>query len=102
MLKGPGQAQRIELKSDIEVYIGFYLIISWFAGLANFVAILFFWQVMRIHYMLSYNCQHAFSRFDRKLQDAVFSRPFCPGAVKKVYEFVKSTMASMGTVPTQE
>ena len=93
MLRGPGHQQRIELKSDIEVYIGFYLIVSWFAGLANLVSILFYWQVMRIHYMLSHNCQNAFSRFDRKLQDAVFSRPYCPGILKKVYDMVKGMMA---------
>lgn len=35
--------QRIELKSDIEVMLGFYLLIAWFFGMSNLVSILFYW-----------------------------------------------------------
>lgn len=43
MTKGPVYQQRIELKSDIEVYIGFYLIVGWLFGVSTFVAIMFYW-----------------------------------------------------------
>lgn len=99
LLKGPSHQQRIELKADIEVMTGFYLVFAWFFGMSSMVAILFYWQVMRLHYMLSYQCQHAFSRFDQKLQAAVFSRSFCPAIVKKAYDSIKSVMVSMGTMP---
>lgn len=99
MLKGPSIQQRIALKADIEVLIGFYLVVGWFFGLSHFVSILFYWQVMRLHYMLSYNCQHAFSRFDKKLQVAVFDRPYCPGVLRSAYNTVKSMMVQMGSIP---
>lgn len=100
-LAGMPNQQRIELRSDVEVMLGFYLVIAWFFGMSNFVSILFYWQCMRLHYMLSYHCQHAFSRFDLRLRSAVIDRPFCPGVVKKAYEAVKGMMVSMGTLPDQ-
>jgi hypothetical protein len=46
----------MELKGDIEVYLGFYLIVVWAFGWSHLVAIMLYWQVLRIRYMLSYNC----------------------------------------------
>ena len=103
MLKGASNKQQLtDLKSDMEVYIGFYLIIAWFFGMSHFVAIMLYWQIMRLHYMLSYNCQHAFSRFDQKLQSAVFSRAYCPSILNRAYNVVKGMMAQMGALPTRD
>jgi hypothetical protein len=99
MLAGPSHQQRVELKADVEVMLGFYLVIAWFFGMSNAVSILFYWQIMRLHYMLSYACQFAFTRFDQRLRAAVIDRAFCPGIVKKAYESIKGIMVGMGQVP---
>ena len=43
------------MRSDIEVYIGLYLIVVWFLGWSSFIEIILYWQLMRMRYMMSYN-----------------------------------------------
>ena len=47
------RSQLIELKSDIEVYIGIYLIAVWFIGWSSFLTIMMYWQVLRLRYMIN-------------------------------------------------
>jgi len=58
------KAEYVELKSDIEVYIGIYLIVVWFIGWSSFLSILMYWQIMRLRYMISTHIQMAFKRID--------------------------------------
>ena len=37
------QQRYLELKGDIEVYLGFYLIVVWPLGWSHFVAIMLYW-----------------------------------------------------------
>lgn len=37
------KAQFVELKSDLEVYIGFYLIAVWFLGWSSLITIMMYW-----------------------------------------------------------
>ena len=43
-----------EIKADIEVYIGLYLIIVWFFGWSHIVCIVMYLQFLRLRYMLSH------------------------------------------------
>ena len=38
-----GKAQFIEMKSDMEVYIGIYLIAVWFIGWSSLITIIMYW-----------------------------------------------------------
>ena len=42
----------IEVKADIEVYLGFYIVIAWFFNRSHLISIVFYWQLLRIKYML--------------------------------------------------
>lgn len=42
-----------QMKHDIEVYMGFYLIIVWCIGWSHLLSIFFFWQIMRVRCMIS-------------------------------------------------
>lgn len=56
--------QLLELKSDMEIYIGLYLIAVWFIGWSSLITILMYWQIMRVRYMMSAHSQAAFRRID--------------------------------------
>lgn len=95
ILKGVQQrAHFIELKSDVEVYIGLYLIAVWFIGWSSFITIMMYWQIMRVRYMLSASCQAAFRRVDKKITDFTRS-PRCPGIVGNLYGKIRGFLVSM-------
>jgi hypothetical protein len=52
------------IKSDIEVYAGFYIIITMFIGANSLLAVFFFWQMMRMRYMMNPNLQGSFGKLD--------------------------------------
>jgi hypothetical protein len=56
------------LKSDIEIYVGFFLIACIFIGRTNMIGVFSFWQMMRVRYMMSVQTQMAFSRLDQSTQ----------------------------------
>lgn len=58
----------VELKSDMEVYIGVYLIAVWFIGWSGLLTIIMYWQILRVRYMISSHSQSAFKRVDGKIQ----------------------------------
>jgi len=73
--------QLLTLKADLEIYVGIYLIIGWFFGWSSLVSIIFFWQFIRLKYMLNNQTQQAFVRF-KGLIDGYVNAPSCPGIVK--------------------
>jgi hypothetical protein len=56
-----------QIKSDMEVYCGFYLIGMVFLGGANFLSVILFWQMQRMRYMISVPLQMAFQRLDQNI-----------------------------------
>jgi len=78
------KAQLIELKSDIEIYIGLYLIAVWFVGWSSLITILMYWQIMRVRCMMSAHSQAAFRRIDQKIK-GYLGHPRCPSIVRGVY-----------------
>ena len=55
----------IILRSDLEVYTGFYLIIGWFLGMSTIISIVLYWQCLRVRSMLNNQTMLAFTRFDQ-------------------------------------
>jgi len=98
----PMHAKLNELKFDLEVYIGFYLIVVYFFGWSHFTGIILYWQTQRIRYMINYGLQHAYIRFDTKLNANLLSKPVCPAFVRTLYSTVKGMMQSMSAPPSAE
>ena len=57
----------VDMKSDMEVYIGIYLIIVWFLGWSSLLSILMYWQIMRLRYTINANSKSAFARVNAKI-----------------------------------
>lgn len=89
-----GRAQFLGLRADLEVYIGIYLILGWVIGLSNLFSIFFFWQFLRLKYMLNYNTKLAFSKIATTI-DGFVNNPNMPGLLKTGWDKVKSLCAYM-------
>ena len=57
----------MEYKSDIDIYLGIYLIVVWFFKRSHIFSIVVYWQVLRVRYMIGGLISDAFRRLDRKL-----------------------------------
>ena len=56
------------IKGDIEVYAGFYLIASIFiGGGSSLIGAMFYWQMMRMRYMMSPAIQASFGKVDNSI-----------------------------------
>lgn len=55
------------VKADVEVYVGFYLIIGIFVGASNMMGAIFYWQMMRMRYMISPAIQSSFVKIDYQI-----------------------------------
>ena len=89
------QATLTQAKHDVEVYLGFYLIVMALLGGGNLLAVMLYWQLMRVRYMVSYGCQGGWKRMDEKIKKNVLDSPRCPGMVRTGYQKVKGLLASM-------
>lgn len=89
------------MRSDIEVYLGIYLIVVWFLGWSNVIQIFLYWQLMRVRYMMSYNIQGAFRRLDIKLS-GYLSSPSCPAMVRTAYQKMKTFLIGMTDMSEQQ
>ena len=82
------------LKSDIEIYVGFFLVACIFIGRTNMIAVFSFWQMMRVRYMMSIQTQMAFSRLDQSTQ-VYLQHPYCPAMLLGVYMKAKGLLVGM-------
>lgn len=80
---------------DMEVYIGFYLILLYFLGSGQIIVIILYWQTRRVGCMLNPEVQEAFNRFDHKVTVNVINNPKCPDMVRRAYNYVKSLSKGM-------
>ena len=90
------------MKHDIEVYLGFYMIAMTFIGAGSLVAIMLYFQFMRVRYMVNYGCQAAWKRMDDTIKKNVLDSPRCPSIVRTIYQKVKGFMISMVPDPQAE
>ena len=58
------RSEYLNMKCDIEVYLGVYLIVVWFFGMSQILSIVLYWQVLRVRYMINASVKEAFTRFD--------------------------------------
>ena len=56
-----------KMRSDIEVYCGFFLIPMVLTGQTTFIAPVMYWQMTRMRYMISASLQAAWMRFDQAI-----------------------------------
>ena len=87
--------QFVEMKSDMEVYIGLYLIVVWFLGWSSLLSIMMYWQIMRLRYMINANSKAAFARVNAKI-NMILAKPFIPGIVRSLYQKFSGFISSMG------
>lgn len=84
----------IQLKSDVEVYIGIYVVAVWFIGWSNILTIMMYWQIMRLRYMMSANVQGAFTRVHSKILGYTGHR-MVPSIVRLAYLKVSGFLSGM-------
>ena len=82
------------MRSDIELYIGFFQVVGIFFGYSTMFSALIYWQLMRVRYLMSYNIQGAFRRLDTKILGFTNS-PSCPGIVRTAYTKIRAFMEGM-------
>ena len=87
---------------DIEVYLGFYMIVMIPLGGSNLMAVLLHWQIQRVRYMVNYQVQAAWTRMDNNIKNSVLSSSKCPGFVRTVYYKLRGVLASMIPNPQEE
>ena len=87
---------------DIELYLGFYLIVMIPLGGSNLMAVLLHWQIQRVRYMVNYQVQAAWTRMDNNIKNSVLSSSKCPGFVRTVYYKLRGVLASMIPNPQEE
>ena len=95
------QDQARVLKNDLEIYAGFYTIIGIFVGFSSLMNVVFYWQMMRMRYMMSPGIQAAFAKLDYGIQ-GYLNHPYCPSLVRTAYSTVKRVMASMTDIQAQQ
>jgi Transmembrane protein 33/Nucleoporin POM33 len=95
ILKGvQHRTQLHELKSDIEVYIGIYVIVAWFIGWTSILTIMMYWQIMRLRYMMSGAVQASFTRVNSKIL-AYLNHRMVPAIVRNLYLKVAGFLSGM-------
>jgi hypothetical protein len=86
------KASFLELKSDLEVYIGIYLIAVWFIGWSNLIIILVHWQLMRVKYVINYTTQLSFRKVDGQITAKM------PAVLLPLYLKLKTFMSYMASM----
>lgn len=78
------------LKGDLEIYQGFYLIyrtIFTYGRFMNGLNAFAFWNMMRIRFVMNPSTKDAFNRLNDKVK-SVMSHDLCPAPVKVVLKIV--------------
>ena len=91
----------MECKSDIEIYLGLYLIASWFFKKSHLFGILVYWQLLRVRYMIGGLMGDAFHRLDRKLVQQIQHNMSCPGPVKSLHKKLRDSLIYLGDLNNQ-
>jgi len=69
------------LKGDLEIYVGFYLIIAIFMRWVSLIMPLFYWQIMQVKYMLNGYTRSSFDKLADQM-DYIIAQPNSPFFVK--------------------
>lgn len=71
------RAEFLEVKTDIEIYLGFYFIAILPLGWISFILPLFYWQIMQVRYTLNGSTRCGFMKLGLRL-DRIAANPKCP------------------------
>eukprot|EP00826_Nyctotherus_ovalis_P064352 TRINITY_DN9437_c0_g3_i1.p1 TRINITY_DN9437_c0_g3~~TRINITY_DN9437_c0_g3_i1.p1 ORF type:complete len:282 (-),score=39.65 TRINITY_DN9437_c0_g3_i1:46-891(-) len=63
-------------KDDLEIYIGFYLILEVYLGWVPLLFPIFYWEVMQVRYFLNKRTYKSFTKFGRQIDNLIES-PNC-------------------------
>lgn len=91
----------MECKSDIEIYLGIYLITAWFFKKSHLFGIVVYWQLLRVRYMIGGLMREAFYRLDRKLVQQLQHNRACPGPVKILHKKLRDSLIYLGDLNNQ-
>lgn len=56
--------QYAAMRSDSEIYLGFWFAIGLLLGISSFLTLIFYFQIMRVKYMVNIETKQAFTRVD--------------------------------------
>ena len=93
-----GRAAVMRLKTEIEIYIGVYLIGVWVIRRSHIFGVVVYWQVLRVRYMIGGLMREAFERVDRVVRDGGRGMP---GPVRDGVKKVREVMIYMGDINNQ-
>ena len=83
--------KRVELakvRANLEIAVGFFLILGVFIGLNTFILPIFFWQYMRFKYIVNKDIESSFYRLNEYV-NKFKSNPSCPSPVRFVIDKVQ-------------
>jgi len=88
--------QIVNFNASLEMMIGFLFIFQAFTGGQSFLAVMMWWQYLRMRYMMSQYTKHSFASL-RATLDRVLLGPgtYCPRPLGSLYEKVKGFLSGM-------
>ncbi len=84
------------LRSDIEIGIGFLLILGIFLGINSFFTALFIWQYLKFKHTINENTKNSFIKLGGLIDNALMN-PQVPGLVKTVLSKIKQAGIYLGS-----
>uniref|UniRef100_M4BRS3 Hsp70-Hsp90 organising protein n=1 Tax=Hyaloperonospora arabidopsidis (strain Emoy2) TaxID=559515 RepID=M4BRS3_HYAAE len=90
-----------QVAANIDLAIGFAMIVELLLPSRNFLLLVLYWQVMRVRYMISPQLQEAF----RSLHASIFTivnHPRCPAVIPSIYEKIRAFVAKTGDAASQQ
>ncbi|CAI5728262.1 unnamed protein product [Hyaloperonospora brassicae] len=90
-----------QVAANIDLAIGFAMIVELLLPSRNFLLLVLYWQVMRVRYMISPPLQEAFRSLHATILSVV-NHPRCPAVVRSVYERIGAFIVKMGDATSQQ
>jgi hypothetical protein len=89
-----------ELKSDIEVYTGFYLLAMIAFGWISFMQPMIYWQIMQVRYIINKKINKAINELAARM-DSIIAMPNLPKILKYPFIGLRKFGAYMATIGKQ-
>ncbi|CAH0516825.1 unnamed protein product [Peronospora belbahrii] len=90
-----------QVVANIDVAIGFALLLEMLLPSRNFFLLVLYWQVLRVRYMISPQLQETFRTLHGTILTAV-NHPRCPSVIGVVYEKIHAFAVKMGDAAQQQ
>ena len=83
------------MRGNSEVYVGIYAIIGIVIGGSSFMSAMFYWQMLRMRYMICPDLKSAFGRTHDSIC-GYMDHPMVPEGVRSMYYQVSNFLSGMG------